>query len=224
MPQAILPETTVLTIQDLLVKRGRNLGQSGPNRNGVDGDWGPATLAALLTELGGAAGGTGAPTAASPAPSGSGFSPSPTSLKRLDGVHDALRRVVLRAYEISTQAFVVQEGVRSLETQRKYVAQGVSKTLDSKHLIQADGFGHAVDLVPWINDQPRWEWPPIYKIAAAVNQAAREQRTRIRWGGVWDRALNDLPVDADALKREVEAYCVRHPGPDFLDGPHYELA
>jgi peptidoglycan L-alanyl-D-glutamate endopeptidase CwlK len=42
--------------------------------------------------------------------------------------------------------------------------------MNSRHLIRSDGFGHAVDLVPWINGKPRWEWKPIYHIAAAVRR------------------------------------------------------
>ena len=44
--------------------------------------------------------------------------------------------------------FSVREGVRTPETQKEYVAKGVSKTMASKHLIQPDGYGHAVDLYP----------------------------------------------------------------------------
>ncbi len=52
MPQAILRESTVLLIQRLLRARGRSLGAGGPQNDGVDGDWGPTTQNALLTELG----------------------------------------------------------------------------------------------------------------------------------------------------------------------------
>jgi peptidoglycan L-alanyl-D-glutamate endopeptidase CwlK len=51
-----------------------------------------------------------------------------------------------------------------------------------------------------------------------------EQGVSLTWGGVWDRRLNDLPADADGIEAAVKAYCARHPGPDFIDGPHYELA
>lgn len=71
-----------------------------------------------------------------------------TSLQRLDGVHPNLVRVVRRAIEITAQDFSVNEGLRTLERQRRLVASGASQTLNSKHLKQADGFGHAVDLVP----------------------------------------------------------------------------
>lgn len=152
------------------------------------------------------------------------FSLGSTSLARLSGVHPDLIMVVQTAITLTTQDFTVQEGLRSAATQKEYLARGVTKTLDSKHLLQPDGFGHAVDLVPWIAEQPRWEWPPIYNIAAAMRAAAEQHNVAIRWGGVWDRHIADLPDTPDGLADAVKAYSLRHPGPDFLDGPHMELA
>lgn len=146
------------------------------------------------------------------------------SLANLAHVHPSLVAVVERAIAITTQDFTVQEGLRTSARQRLLVASGASKTLNSKHLEQPDGFGHAVDLVPWIGGTARWEWGPIYHIAAAVRQAAIALDVPLRWGGVWDRRINDLPPGADAIEAAVKAYAARHPGPDFLDGPHFELA
>ena len=56
-----------------------------------------------------------------------------------------------------------------------------------------------------------------------MRAAAVQKGVRIRWGGVWDRCLNDLPADPAGLEEAVKAYCARHPGPDFIDGPHFEL-
>lgn len=149
---------------------------------------------------------------------------SSKSRARLKGVHPKLVAVVERAIVLTTQDFMVHDGVRTLERQRALVAAGASRTLNSRHLIRADGYGHAVDLVPWIAGQPRWEWPPIYAVAQAVRQAAVEQGLRLTWGGVWDRRLADLPATAAGLKTAVQDYCRRHPGPDFIDGPHFEIA
>ncbi|EJL21883.1 hypothetical protein [Novosphingobium sp. AP12] len=146
------------------------------------------------------------------------------SLAQLVGVHPLLVSVAHRAIAISKQDFTVQEGLRSIETQRLYVKRGASKTLASKHLKQADGYGHAMDLVPWLNGQPRWEWPLIWEIAQAVDVAATELGVKLIWGAVWDRRMDQYGGGAAALKAEVEAYKLRHPGPDFLDGPHYQLA
>lgn len=145
------------------------------------------------------------------------------SLAKLNGVHPDMLRVVKRAIGISAQDFTVFEGLRTQATQNSYLARGVTRVKFSQHMLQKDGFGHAVDLVPWISGGPRWEWPLIYPIAAAMRDAAIAEMVEIRWGGVWDRTLNELGHNAAAIKQAVADYCTRHPGPDFIDGPHYEL-
>lgn len=142
------------------------------------------------------------------------------SLGKLVGVHPRITKVVTRAIEITDQDFMVVEGLRSLERQRHLVSKGASKTMNSMHLRQADGWGHAVDLVPY-DDGPRWEWPLVWGVANAVRLAAIEMGVRMVWGSVWDRALNDL---APNLPEAVDAYKVRHRGADFLDGPHFQLS
>lgn len=148
------------------------------------------------------------------------------SERALAGVHPIIVNVVRSAIAITEQDFTVFEGLRTLATQKEYLRRGVTKTLASRHLKQPDGFGHAVDLVPWINGSPRWEWEPIYRIAVAVDKAATGQGVahRIRWGGIWDRAMAQYGTDApQSMKEAVAAYVRRHPGPDFIDGPHFEL-
>lgn len=145
------------------------------------------------------------------------------SLGELRGVRPDLVKVVGRAIQITEQDFSVHDGLRTIEEQREYVKRGVSKTMNSMHMKQADGFGYAVDLVPYVNGKLRWEWEPIYHIAAAVRAAAEELAVNIVWGGVWDRNLNDLPMGPMNLKQAVATYCKRHPGPDFIDGPHFQL-
>lgn len=153
----------------------------------------------------------------------SGYVLGRKSLNNLKGVHPDLVKVVHRAIQITGQDFTVQEGLRSITTQREYVARGVSRTLNSKHIKQPDGFGHAVDLVPIINGSPRWEWPAIYPMASAVHQAATELRVALTFGGVWDRPFQALDGSVAGLKKAVADYCIRHAGPDFLDGVHWEL-
>lgn len=148
------------------------------------------------------------------------------SRANLNGVHPNLVRVVERAIQITPQDFTVQEGLRTVATQRLYVQRGVSKTMNSKHLVQPDGFGHAVDLVPWINGQPRWEAIPCIHIAAAMRQAAKELQTKLTWGAVWDRDFDQLPEDFAGLQQAVNSYVTRRRGigkSAFLDFPHYQL-
>lgn len=147
------------------------------------------------------------------------------SEKELEGVEPQLVSVVRRALELSPVDFSVHDGKRTLEEQRHYVKIGASKTMKSKHL-----YGLAVDLVPYIAGKLQWDWEAIYKIAAAMKLAAKEQSVRVRWGVVWDRELSrignggkTLKETAALLKHEGLAYNVRHPGTDFPDGPHYEI-
>lgn len=152
------------------------------------------------------------------------FALSAYSHARLKGVHPDLAAAVRFAIQLTARDFIVHDGVRTLARQRQMVRAGASQTLHSRHRIQPDGFGHAVDLVPYIGGKVRWEWKPIYAIAAAMRQAAIEWNVDLVWGGVWDRHLADLPETAAGLEAAVKAYCVRHPGPDFIDGPHFEIA
>lgn len=143
---------------------------------------------------------------------------SKKSLGKLEGVHDDLVRVVKRAIEITQVDFTVLEGVRSKARQAQLVASGASKTMDGRHLT-----GHAVDLAAYVAGSPRWDWPLYYKLAEAVQQAAKELNVQIVWGGVWDRVLNQIGDPAD----EVAAYVQRRRDlgkKAFIDGPHFELS
>ncbi|WP_066526731.1 M15 family metallopeptidase [Erythrobacter sp. CCH5-A1] len=155
------------------------------------------------------------------------YSLGAASRRELAGVHPRLVAVVERAITYTSQDFTVFDGLRTEAEQREIVARGASRTMNSMHRKQADGFGHAVDLVPWINGKPRWEWKPIFQITVAVKRAADELGVRLRWGGVWDRALADLPGDAAGIEQAVNAYVSRRRAMGktaFIDGPHFELA
>ena len=150
----------------------------------------------------------------------------PQSRAELKGVHPKLVAVVERAIEITGQDFSVHDGLRTESEQREYVRRGVSQTMNSMHRYQADGFGHAVDLVPYINDKLRWEWSAIYPIAAAVKFAAAELNVRIRWGGCWEEMSQIKGATADDMERAVNDYGAarRRAGKKaFTDGPHFEL-
>lgn len=146
------------------------------------------------------------------------------SRRELQDVHPVLVVVVERAISLTSQDFTVFDGLRTINEQRELVRRGASKTMNSKHLRQRDGYSHAVDLVPYVGGKLRWEWPLIYPIAAAMAKAARQEGLALTWGGVWDRQVAEYGGDAGAMKAAVHAYCVRHPGPDFIDGPHYQVA
>lgn len=155
------------------------------------------------------------------------FRLSKASLAKLEGVHPNLVKLVKRAIEITTVDFKVIEGVRSKE--RAFINWGKGRTaeelrahnvpteyakpkaakvtwvknpLGTKHLIQADGFSHAVDLLPAPYD---WkDLAPFDAVADAMTRAGVELGIRFRWGADWD---------ADGNPRERGE----------TDNPHFEI-
>ena len=114
--------------------------------------------------------------------------------------HPQLRR--LFAEVIKSWDCTVIDGARTLAEQKKNVAKGVSKTMASKHLPQADGFAHAVDVVPYpIN----WtDTRRMYVFGGFVLGIAAQLGIRVRWGADWD-------ADKDFNDHS------------FIDLPHFEL-
>lgn len=151
--------------------------------------------------------------------SANGFRFGAASNKELMGVRQELIDVAKLALTYTGVDFCVFDGLRTEAEQRELLKRGVTKTLKSKHMT-----GDAIDLVPYRNGKPVWEWELIYHVALAVDEAATDlgYANKIRWGGAWDRVLSDFGGDAIMYRREVEDYCKRHPGKDFIDGPHWE--
>lgn len=140
------------------------------------------------------------------------------SLTRLEGVHPVLVSVVKRAIQITPVDFTVIEGVRSREAMcinygkgrtsdqckvkgvpASYAQPTLSKVtwladpFKSKHGVQADGYGHAVDLAPWIKGAIDWDDLDAFNgISQAMKAAARGLDANITWGGDWNSS-KDLP-------------------------------
>lgn len=112
---------------------------------------------------------------------------SERSIRRLEGVHPDLVRVVKRAIEITPVDFAVTEGLRTKEKQEQLVKAGASKTMRSRHLT-----GHAVDLAAVISSEVRWDWALYPQIATAMKKAAYELDVPIEWGGDW-KTFKDGP-------------------------------
>jgi len=147
------------------------------------------------------------------------FRLSQRSIERLDGVDDRLVDVVCRAIEITTVDFAVNEGLRTVETQRKYVEAGKSQTMESKHLT-----GEAVDLVAYINGQVSWELNLYDNIADAIKQAAIEKNVAIRWGAAWN--VPDIRMWRGTMEEAMMYYIDerrRQNKRPFIDGPHFEI-
>lgn len=121
---------------------------------------------------------------------------SQRSLGLLEGVHGDLVAVVRRAIELTTVDFTVIEGLRTAERQAELVRQGASRTMRSRHLKGADGYGHAVDLAAIHEGKVTWRSEAYRTLAPWVKLAARDLRIPIEWGGDWH---------------------------DFVDMPHWQL-
>jgi peptidoglycan L-alanyl-D-glutamate endopeptidase CwlK len=110
---------------------------------------------------------------------------SAASEKMLEGVHPKLVQVCREA--ILIMDFSVVDGVRTKEEQAINVARGVSWTKNSKHLIQSDGFSHAVDLGPYVTGID-WQDKEMFCVLAGVMfTCAHRLGIKIRWGGDWDQ-------------------------------------
>jgi peptidoglycan L-alanyl-D-glutamate endopeptidase CwlK len=149
------------------------------------------------------------------------------SRANLKGVHPDLVRVVERAISISKIDFKVIEGVRSRERMMenygkgrtaaqlaakgipaKYARPSVAKVtwladpFNSKHAVQKDGYGHAVDCLIAPYD---WKEGPGWRLMYdAFMEAARIEKVRVRWGRDWD--------EDGVIGEKGET-----------DGPHFEL-
>jgi len=121
------------------------------------------------------------------------FKFSETSLKRLNGVHPSLTLVLNKALEMSKVDFGIASGVRTAEEQNKKYRKGLSE-LDgykrkSKHQIQEDGYGHAVDIYIWDKENKKgvfdytkengWMW---LEVGRAILRASRLLDVPITWG------------------------------------------
>ena len=114
------------------------------------------------------------------------FSLSERSKANLQQVHPLLISCVESAIQTTDIDFVVIEGLRSFDRQRELISKGVSWTLKSKHLIQPDGYGHAVDLAPLVGGEIPWgQWYYFQAIADAMKAAADLHGAVIIWGGDW---------------------------------------
>jgi peptidoglycan L-alanyl-D-glutamate endopeptidase CwlK len=151
------------------------------------------------------------------------------SLGELTLVDPRMIQVVKRAIQITTQDFAVNDGGRTAEEQNKLFKSGATQKdgykNKSNHQCAADGFGKAVDLVPWVNGRKEFaDWNYFYPIAAAMSAASKELGIDITWGGNWYEKMSEYGSSVADMRAAVERYKKNHPGPDFIDGPHFQLS
>lgn len=137
---------------------------------------------------------------------------SERSKKNMEGLHPDLVRVLNRAAAIALndEDFMVLEGVRSKEQMwinygkgrnanecnakgvpAKYAQPGVPKVtwlanpLKSNHRVWADGYGHAMDIVPFPVDWNNLK--PFKNLYTLIMQAATIEKVTLRSGWDWDQ-------------------------------------
>ena len=153
------------------------------------------------------------------------FKLSGRSLGKLEGVHPVLVDTVKRAIEVSSVDFGVIYGVRSLAEQKRLYEAKRSQTMKSKHLVQEDGYSHAVDLMAYDGSDPSWDIVMYDDIADAMKQAALETGAKICWGAAWQ--IDDIAKWDGTMEQAMNAYVDlrrssgRRP---FIDGPHFQVS
>ena len=84
--------------------------------------------------------------------------------------------------------------MRTYAEQRKLVARGVSRTMNSRHLT-----GHAVDVIPYPipRDWNEYRGSQWAEISRAMKTAAKQLGVSLEWGGdwknSWDKPHYQLP-------------------------------
>ncbi|AIO33112.1 D-alanyl-D-alanine carboxypeptidase family protein [Burkholderia cenocepacia] len=109
------------------------------------------------------------------------------SERNLVGVKPDLIKLARRALELSEVDFGVTEGLRTKDRQRQLVAEGKSRTANSRHLT-----GDAIDVVAYLGAAVTWEWKYYEQIAVAFKRASAELGIPVEWGGDW-KSLKDGP-------------------------------
>lgn len=130
---------------------------------------------------------------------------SQRSKDALKGVHPDLVRLMEAAIVDSPVDFTIVEGVRTAERQKQLYAQGRTTkgdivtysngvTSKSNHQVKADGYGHAVDLYPFVDGKLRmsepYVVPKLREISKHIKAKAAKLGIKIVWGGDWKKPFD----------------------------------
>ncbi|GHV40021.1 hypothetical protein FACS1894179_05870 [Bacteroidia bacterium] len=128
------------------------------------------------------------------------------SLNKLESVNPNLVELIKEAIQSTSIPFIITEGVRTTERQKELYAQGrvtpglIVTNCDgikdkSNHQLKENGYGHAVDLYPYINGSIRIHEayvPEILQIIAEhIQMTAQKMNLSVIWGGDWK--MKDYP-------------------------------
>lgn len=129
---------------------------------------------------------------------------STASYRKLLGVRPELVAVATLALDRSLTDFRVTEGLRTLARQRQLVAEGASRTMNSRHLT-----GHTLDVVALVGGVALWDWRYYEQLASAFKSAAEALGVAIVWGGDWENFRDGPHFE---LHRKVYPDTVPAPG------------
>lgn len=134
-----------------------------------------------------------------------------TSLASLQGIHPNLVKVMDAAVIDSPVDFTITNGVRTVAMQQALWFKGrdteghiVNRddvvTMDdgiirkSNHQVKPDGYGHAVDLYPYIDGEVDYDNVHGQQsiVAAHIKSVANNLGTAIEWGGDWTMAVQHI--------------------------------
>ena len=142
-----------------------------------------------------------------------------TSLKNRAELHPDMVKVLDKSLERRDHSII--DAARSEEEQRRNVMRGVSKTMESRHLVGPLGWAEAADVVPYPLPPDFWRLVErglaavravdptmqvlrLYNFSGFVNGVGHGMGIPIRSGLDWDS-------DGDVHDQS------------FIDGPHHEL-
>mgnify|MGYP003661522805 CR=1 FL=1 len=126
----------------------------------------------------------------------SSFKFGSSSKSKLSTCEPDLIAVMELAIQNSMYDFGITEGVRPLARQKVLFNDGLSRTLNSRHLANNNGKSEACDIVIYVNGSTTWDIKYYRRVAQDIFSAAIELGVQIEWGGLWG---------------------------SFVDGPHFQL-
>lgn len=121
------------------------------------------------------------------------------SLESLKGVHPKLVLIMHEAIKDTPIDFTIIEGLRTERRQQELYAQGRTKSgpivtyadgvkNKSNHQPKSDGYGHAVDIYPFIDGKIDFNnIGALNIISNHIKAVARDLKLSITWGGDWKK-------------------------------------
>lgn len=120
---------------------------------------------------------------------------SKASLALLEQCHPDLQLIMKTAIK-EIDFSILSSTIRTIEEQEAFVKEGKSKTMNSRHLKQADGYSYAVDIwkypINWNDEKGQTELARYILGVADGLFAAGLLKQKILWGGDW-KSFVDMP-------------------------------